>query len=346
MGNISEHLSELVEQGAERSVTIYDPDKGLKMIAVAEAGERHWRRAKDAGKLFEAITHKIDAQADYVVWRDGVVVPSRQGGGPGRGKKRGLERTPVLPTADPGTQIVKRWRRKFCVKERVDGKRYTKRDQAKLDIAYELAQQRSLRICEQEPDGTVRGTEGTGEFERYTPAKYIEPVRQVLGEIDLDPATSELAQQTVRAIKYFTLDDNGLLQDWRGRIFLNPPYHRELMPAFIDKLIVEIGAGRVTEAILLTNNSTDTEWFSVALRLCDQVCFTHGRINFLDQYGNAVLPTQGQAFFYYGANLDKFLSVFNTMEGFDGWVGLCLGRPSRPYQPPEKNEEEQDADET
>lgn len=41
MGKISEHVGELVEQGAERSVTIYDPDKGLKTITVAEAGERH-----------------------------------------------------------------------------------------------------------------------------------------------------------------------------------------------------------------------------------------------------------------------------------------------------------------
>jgi hypothetical protein len=59
--------------------TLYDPVKGLKEIAVAEAGEKHWRRAKDATKLFAAVEAKIDAQADYVVWRDRIVVPSQAG---------------------------------------------------------------------------------------------------------------------------------------------------------------------------------------------------------------------------------------------------------------------------
>jgi hypothetical protein len=53
---------------------------------------------------------------------------------------------------------------------------------------------------EQEKDGTIRGTEGTGEFERYTPAEYIDAARQALGEIDLDAATSESAQKTLASL--------------------------------------------------------------------------------------------------------------------------------------------------
>jgi hypothetical protein len=45
-----------------------------------EAGEKHFARAKDASKLCAAIDAKIDAQADYIVWRDGVVSPPRRKG--------------------------------------------------------------------------------------------------------------------------------------------------------------------------------------------------------------------------------------------------------------------------
>ena len=82
------------------------------------------------------------------------------------------------------------------------------------------------------------------------------------------------------------------------------------MPAFIDKLIVELEAGRVSEAILLTNNSTDTEWFYVVTRDCASICFTDGRISSRRRAMPIVLPTQGQAFFYFGNNVDGFERIF------------------------------------
>ena len=48
--------------------------------------------------------------------------------------------------------------------------------------------------------------------EWYTPAKYIEAARKVMGGIDLDPATCELANKTVKATKYHTKENNGLMQ--------------------------------------------------------------------------------------------------------------------------------------
>jgi hypothetical protein len=54
-------------------------------------------------------------------------------------------------------------------------------------------------ICERKKYGTVRGTEGTGEFALYTPANYVEAARHLLGVIDLDLASNEVAQRTVKA---------------------------------------------------------------------------------------------------------------------------------------------------
>src|SRR5215469_2041438 len=52
-------------------IAVYDPTKGLKTIAVAEAAEKHFARAKDPEKLFEAIETKLRAQAEFVLWWDG-----------------------------------------------------------------------------------------------------------------------------------------------------------------------------------------------------------------------------------------------------------------------------------
>ena len=180
------------------------------------------------------------------------------------------------------------------------------KDEAAFAKALADAKHRAQRIGDLENANTVRGTEGTGEFERYTPAQYIEAARRVLGEIDLDPASCEIAQRTVKAVEYFTAKDDGLAHEWHGRIWLNPPYHRELAPKFIKKLITERAAGRVNAAIMLTNNSTDTAWFDDAVGACNAICFTRGRIKFLEEDGvTPVLPTQGQAFFSLGADVRR-----------------------------------------
>jgi DNA N-6-adenine-methyltransferase (Dam) len=290
-------------------VAIYDPVKVLQTIVVAGASEKHWARAKDSTKLFDAISAKIKAQAEYVCWRDSKVIPSQK-----KGKQKKADGVPEqgphsLPDADPGKQTAERWRKRFCLKSDAG----TVIDQDKLAVALDEAQARALRVVEQQPKGTERGTAGTGEFERYTPATYIESARKVLGTIDLDPCTCDQAQATVRADKFFTVDDDGLTKDWTGKVWINPPYHRELQPKFVAKLVAEIGAGRVTEAIMLTNNSTDTEWFRQAAEACDAICFTMGRVGFTQPGGQVVAPTQGQAFFYFGDWPERFRDEFATI---------------------------------
>ena len=96
-------------------------------------------------------------------------------------------------------------------------------------------------------------TRFTGENEWYTPAEYIEAVRACLGAIDVDPASSARAQESVRASRFFTRDNDGLRHDWHGRIWLNPPYSQPDIARFVDKLLAEIGAGRVRQT--KTNSS-------------------------------------------------------------------------------------------
>jgi phage N-6-adenine-methyltransferase len=151
----------------------------------------------------------------------------------------------------------------------------------------------------------------TGNYEWYTPAEYIERARRVLGVIDLDPASSALAQETVKAGRYFSEKDDGLSQEWLGRVWLNPPYAQPAIEQFIDKLIEETTAGRTSEAILLTHNSTDTAWFHKAAIATAAICFTRGRIAFIDTSGERDAPTQGQAFFFFGQNTRPFEAEFS-----------------------------------
>jgi phage N-6-adenine-methyltransferase len=158
--------------------------------------------------------------------------------------------------------------------------------------------------------GKPRGTQGTGENEWYTPADIIQAARTVLGVIDLDPASSEHAQLTVQALRFFTLVDDGLAQEWHGNVWLNPPYAQPDIADFADKMIAEVGAGRVKSAIMLTHNYTDTAWFQKLARAATSVCFTRGRVRFVSPSGDLAAPTQGQAFFYFGRESALFYSAF------------------------------------
>src|SRR5437660_1484971 len=65
-------------------------------------------------------------------------------------------------------------------------------------------------------------------FEWYTPKKYVEAARNVLGEIDLDPASSEQANRIVQAKLFYDQTRDGLTQTWKAQtVWLNPPYCKQ-----------------------------------------------------------------------------------------------------------------------
>ena len=148
----------------------------------------------------------------------------------------------------------------------------------------------------------------SGSKEWFTPKEYIESIRQVLGEIDLNPASCKQANQTIKAKKFYSMEDDGLSHLWHGKVFLNPPYGND-GPPFVEKLIEEIKAGNVTEAILLVNSrATDAEWFQP---LYDGIiCFTDHRIDFDSPIEKNTSSTHGSCFIYFGQNERKFAQSF------------------------------------
>lgn len=150
--------------------------------------------------------------------------------------------------------------------------------------------------------------------EWYTPAALVDAARQVLGEIDLDVASSAKANETVGAKNFYTVADDGLTKIWRGRVFMNPPYQRRLIEKFVDKLL----SSDFDAAIVLVNAATETKWFSKLAAACDAVCFISGRIKFIQDDGKQAKknPRTGSAVFYFGRDKEKFFEIF-------GSLGLC-----------------------
>ena len=147
-----------------------------------------------------------------------------------------------------------------------------------------------------------------GSFDWYTPIKCINSAREVMGSIDIDPASSDTAQKKIKANKYYTRETNGLDKKWTGNVWLNPPYSMPEIKLFIDKLLVEYESGNVKQAIVLTNNSTDTQWFHSLSKF--PFCLTKGRLSFWNSEGETLAARQGQALFYLGNNVDKFVDNF------------------------------------
>lgn len=163
--------------------------------------------------------------------------------------------------------------------------------------------------------------------EWYTPAAYLDAARAVLGAIDLDPASNAKANEVVRAARYFTKEDDGLAQEWHGRIWLNPPYARGITEKWISKLLAEHRAGRVTEAILLVNATTERGWFKP---LWDHaLCFTDHRIKFYVPEGTAEdvprSPVSGNVFVYLGSKFDLFSASFSPFGAVVArlWTGAA-----------------------
>ncbi len=150
--------------------------------------------------------------------------------------------------------------------------------------------------------------------EWYTPARFVARVLATLGGIDLDPCADE--GKIVPAAEHFTKADDGLNRDWRGRVFMNPPYGRKIGP-WVDKLLEEHTSGRVTEALALIPARTDTEWF-FALRGYPR-CFVKDRLRFSGHENGAPFPS---VVVYLGPRRDAFVANFEDLGDVVESVGV------------------------
>lgn len=145
-------------------------------------------------------------------------------------------------------------------------------------------------------------TQDSGDVEYYTDPRVTAGANRVLGIIDLDVASNDIANRFVKATRIFTLETNAknptLLRPWGDRlhptkVFMNHPFgkgekacrrlkngdlrctkkicaerghHRDIdLPGnkqWIEKLVHEYKLGNIAEAICITFSSTSEGWYT------------------------------------------------------------------------------------
>ena len=159
----------------------------------------------------------------------------------------------------------------------------------------------------------IHVAQNSGNNEWYTPLEIIQAAKAAMGgEIDCDPASSDVANQTVGASQFFTEEQNGLSKEWHGNVWLNPPYAQPMIAQFAEAAASKFEAGEFPQACILVNNATETAWFQRLLSVSSGVCFPSSRIRFLSPEGKPGAPLQGQAILYLGGNFQGFAEAFET----------------------------------
>ena len=200
-----------------------------------------------------------------------------------------------------------------------DNEEWTEQAQYQYDLSEaKAAQAAGYNVPLPEPPIKPHVAYNAGNNEWYTPPEYIAAAYEVMGGIDLDPATTPKANEVVGATRIYTVEDDGLFYPWQGRVWMNPPYASELVGKFAAKLAQHVRAGEVTDAIVLVNNATETGWFNTLVSVASAVVFPRGRVRFWEPNGAVSAPLQGQAVLYIGQHPGSFLDAYREF----GWGAM------------------------
>lgn len=180
--------------------------------------------------------------------------------------------------------------------------------------------------CWPQPDGRLGQVDIFGNVELggymaedlddyQTPPLIAEAARLVLGKIDLDPATSERANnEVIHAARFHTAENHndGLIPEWHATsLWLNPPWSQD--GRWARKLAHEHAKGRVQQAILaLGDTSLSKSWWADfgPYPLAQQVGRTGWR-----QWDGKISPPCGGVFLFLGTTEGerRFHSVFSCV---------------------------------
>lgn len=133
--------------------------------------------------------------------------------------------------------------------------------------------------------------------EYYTPRWIIDQ----LGPFDLDPCSPEQRPWDTAKI-HLTKQQDGLLYDWVGRVWLNPPYSKKLLTSFVGKL-----ADHNNGIALLINRTDNLLFQEVIFPKAASMLFMRNRVKFVNPDGTSKDPKYGSVLIAFGKENDEIL---------------------------------------
>jgi len=260
----------------------------------AQAMAAYARQAKDTALVEWATEIKVRAERRAgELLRDMAEKGERDPGGRGR-----IESRPATQLADLGVSRDQsaRWQKLASVPEQ----QFEEAVQAAKEVAGEVTTAAMLRMS-----NGLAPLMSSDSPEWYTPPSIVAATVALLGAIDLDPCSNDA--RTIPAKKHFTAVDDGLMQPWTGRVYMNPPYGRGI-DRWVGKLVMSYNTGVVTQAVALVPSRTDTEWMR-AFRDFTR-CYIAGRLKFSEHENSAPFPS---AAIYLGMNETGFIEQFSDL---------------------------------
>jgi hypothetical protein len=166
-----------------------------------------------------------------------------------------------------------------------------------------------------------------------TPKSIMNLVRDLLGTIDLDPASDAHFNRTVDAYYFFTKEDgDSLTRPWltpaaptEAAIFLNPPggktCNKSNVVLFWQKLMDEVDAGHVKHAIFMGFSIECLQTTQQCSRAVPSypICIPRSRLRFDRKSGLYNAPSHASVIAYIPGTVDeteRFISIFQG-------VGMC-----------------------
>lgn len=152
--------------------------------------------------------------------------------------------------------------------------------------------------------------------EWYTPKYLINSAMKVMGGIDLDPASCEVANETVGAVEFWGMYTipGSLARPWPGRVWMNPPYSGYAGQAneWLAYMAGQYAAGNIWAGMALVQMSTLYQTGAQQLGWMGSICLLNHRVCFLDENGVEMKsPSQSHVVFYVGRDHAKFADVFH-----------------------------------
>ena len=139
---------------------------------------------------------------------------------------------------------------------------------------------------------------GSHQSSRMAKDEWLTPphIIRALGCFDLDPC-APINRPWPTAGQHYTIEDDGLRQEWRGRIWLNPPYGRES-----GKWLARLAQHGQGTALIFARTETAL-WFDHVWPEASAILFIQGRLHFHHVDGTRAKANAGapSALVAYGA---------------------------------------------